>query len=78
MAASTASNGEPAGAERPVRVLCLGNDLIGGSMGALIGAVIGSAFESGRWVKVGHPQRPVSIGIAPAGRGVEATVTLRF
>jgi hydrogenase maturation protease len=28
MAASTASNGEPAGADRPVRVLCLGNDLI--------------------------------------------------
>lgn len=28
MAASTASSGEAAGAERPVRVLCLGNDLI--------------------------------------------------
>ncbi len=28
MAASTANSGEAAGAERPVRVLCLGNDLI--------------------------------------------------
>ena len=55
MAASTASNGEPAGGERPVRVLCLGNDLIADDALGIVAArelcrrlaVVGTPREAG-------------------------------
>ena len=52
--------------------------LVGGVATAGVGALIGLAVKSDRWVKVPLPKPKVALSLAPMRGGLRAAVTVRF